>query len=250
MENAVERIQKYIAGSRDARIESNEEGELYRLFHEVNSLAAVLSTHAESEEKAKEFLKNIISDISHQLKTPLAALNIYNGIIQEEAKDLPTIREFTDYSEQELDRIESLVQNLLNIAKFDAGTIMLEKTAENISDMIESVKKRFSFRAAREGKEIIPISARIRRKQSKMIILCIVLAVFLVTSIFSLAEAAIRTQAENSVDKAGYWHIRLNEVRENDAASIATRSDVTVSSWYDVVNFDENFNMDKEYYMQ
>lgn len=96
---------------------------------------------------------------------------------------------------------------------------------------------------------LIPISAHIRRKQSKMIILCIVLAVFLVTSIFSLAEAAIRMQTENSVDKAGYWHICLNRIRESDAASIATRSDVAVSSWYDVVNLDEDFDMDKEYYI-
>ena len=40
-------------------------------------------------------MKDTISDISHQLKTPLAALNIYNGIMQEETKDMETLREFT-----------------------------------------------------------------------------------------------------------------------------------------------------------
>ena len=59
------------------------EGELYRLFHSVNSLAAVLNAHADNELREKEFLKNTISDISHQLKTPLAALNIYNGLLQD-----------------------------------------------------------------------------------------------------------------------------------------------------------------------
>lgn len=154
MENAVTQIKEYISGNQNARIECDDEGELYRLFHEVNSLVSVLNAHAENEGNAKKFLKNTISDISHQLKTPLAALNIYNGIIQEEAKNLPTIKEFTDLSEQELDRIETLVQNLLKITKLDAGTIMIEKAVENVSEMMGSIEQHFSFRAKQEEKEL------------------------------------------------------------------------------------------------
>lgn len=91
MENAILQITEYISGDQDVTIECNDEGELYRLFHEVNSLVAILNAHAENEKRAKKFLKNTISDISHQLKTPLAALNIYIGLIQDEAKELPTI---------------------------------------------------------------------------------------------------------------------------------------------------------------
>ncbi len=157
MEDAITQIREYLSGDRERRIECSEEGELYRLFHEINSLAAILNARAENEEKTKKFLKNTISDISHQLKTPLAALNIYNGIIQTEAEsnDLLTIKEFSGLSEQELDRIETLVQSLLKIAKFDAGTIIIEKRPENISEMMEDVKKHFAFRAAQEGKEIV-----------------------------------------------------------------------------------------------
>lgn len=154
MEDAVKQIREYISGNEDARIESNEEGELYRLFHEINTLATILNAHAENEGRAKQFLKNTISDISHQLKTPLAALNIYNGIIQEEVKDNPVVREFIDSSEQELDRVRSLVQNLLNVAKFDADIIVLDKEFQNVSDMMEDVRKRFLFRAGQEGKKL------------------------------------------------------------------------------------------------
>lgn len=157
MENAVVQIREYISGDRNARIECNEEGELYRLFHEINSLAAILNAKAENEGKSRIFLQNTISDISHQLKTPLAALNIYNGIIQTEAaaKGLTNIEEFAGLSEQELDRIETLVQNLLKITKFDAKAIVMEKNPENISEMMTDVKKHFSFRAGQEGKEIV-----------------------------------------------------------------------------------------------
>lgn len=157
MEDAVSRIQLFLSGDRNARIDCNEEGEIYRLFHEVNSLSAILNAKAENEGQQKKFLQNIISDISHQLKTPLAALNIYNGIMQTEAEtnNLTTISDFAALSERELDRIETLVQTFLKITKFDSGSIVIEKKEENISDMMEEIKEQFAFRASQEGKEII-----------------------------------------------------------------------------------------------
>lgn len=155
MESAVTAINAYLAGDTNARIACDSEGELYRLFHSVNSLAAILNAHAENEFRAREFLKGTISDISHQLKTPLAALNIYNGLLQNEAEDLPAIKEFAALSEQELDRIEILVQNLLKITKLDAGSIVIETAPENIADMMNDVESHFAYRAKMEDKEII-----------------------------------------------------------------------------------------------
>ena len=155
MEQAVSQINAYLDGNRNARIECDNEGELYRLFHSVNSLAAVLNAHADNELREKEFLKNMISDISHQLKTPLAALNIYNGLLQDDDIEVSSVKEFADLSEQELDRIETLVQSLLKITRLDAGAIVLEKTAENVADMMRDIELHFAYRARQEKKEII-----------------------------------------------------------------------------------------------
>ena len=155
MEQAVSQINAYLDGNRNARIECDYEGELYRLFHSVNSLAAVLNAHADNELREKEFLKNTISDISHQLKTPLAALNIYNGLLQDEDIEVSSVKEFADLSEQELDRIETLVQSLLKITRFDAGAIVLEKNADNVADMMRDIELHFAYRARQEKKEII-----------------------------------------------------------------------------------------------
>lgn len=155
MEQAVSQINAYLDGDHNARIECDDEGELYRLFHTVNSLAAVLNAHADNELREKEFLKNTISDISHQLKTPLAALNIYNGLLQDGDMELSAVKEFADLSEQELDRIETLVQSLLKITRLDAGAIVLEKNAENVADMMRDIELHFAYRARQEKKEII-----------------------------------------------------------------------------------------------
>ena len=136
LEQAVQQIQSCLDGNPDARLDCDREGELYRLFHSVNALAAVLSAHADNEQREKRFLKNTIADISHQLKTPLAALNIYNGLLQDEAVSPSEVKEFADLSEQELDRIETLVQNLLKITRLD-------------------IARQYNYRAEQEQKKLV-----------------------------------------------------------------------------------------------
>lgn len=155
MEAAVAVMEAVLSGDRDARIDCDEEGELYRLFHGVNTLSAVLNAHAANELQEKNFLKQTISGISHQLKTPLAALQVYNGLLQGEAEALPAIREFVTLSEQELDRMDTLVQNLLKLARLDAGAIVLEKRPEQVADMMKDVQFHFAYRARQEGKQLI-----------------------------------------------------------------------------------------------
>lgn len=155
LEDAISQIKKHLSGKTEEYIKSDEEGELYRLFHEVNNLVSILNAHSDNAKNEKTFLRDTISDISHQLKTPLAALNIYNGIIYEETKELDVIQEFSKLSENELDRIESIVQNLLNIAKFDAGTIGINRKIENLSELFAQIEMHFSYRATSEGKSFI-----------------------------------------------------------------------------------------------
>ncbi len=154
METAVYQIKEYISGNKPSGIVCDEEGELYRLFHEVNTLAGILNTRAQKEDSEKQFMKNTISDISHQLKTPLAALNIYNGIMKEEINDISLVKEFAKLSEKELERMESLVQNLLKITKLDAGTAVFEKKLENMSEMMKCLEEHFHFQAEIEKKNI------------------------------------------------------------------------------------------------
>lgn len=154
LEDAASRIEEYILERRTGGIECNEEGAMYHLFHQVNSLVTMTEAHADSQRQAKEFMRDTISDVSHQLKTPIAALNIYNGIIRQEAEDAATVRKFAELSEQELDRMETLIQSLLKMARLDAGVITLEMSPEDLSEVLEHVGQQYSFRARQEGKEI------------------------------------------------------------------------------------------------
>ena len=79
---------------------------------------------------------------------------------------------------------------------------------------------------------LIPISAKNRRKQNRLTLICIVLSVFLVTSVFSLAEIMTKGEEEAMIKKHGSHHIIVSAISEEDADRIANQSDVEASAWY------------------
>ena len=80
---------------------------------------------------------------------------------------------------------------------------------------------------------LIPISAHVHRRQSRMTRICIILAVFLVTSIFSMAEMFTRAELESMRNKHGDWHIALCGITEETAARIIENEDIAFSEWKD-----------------
>jgi putative ABC transport system permease protein len=80
--------------------------------------------------------------------------------------------------------------------------------------------------------ELIPISARIHKKQSRMTLFCIVLAVFLVASIFGMADMELRNQKRQEINTSGNWHVMFAGIDDKTAAMIAARPEVKAAGWY------------------
>lgn len=92
---------------------------------------------------------------------------------------------------------------------------------------------------------LIPISAKVRKRQNRMTILCIVISVLLVTAIFSMADMAIRMERTRMVEKHGNWHIMLKELSEEQLSEIVQQKDIMAHSRYDGINFrlSENYTI-------
>ena len=73
---------------------------------------------------------------------------------------------------------------------------------------------------------LIPISAKVRRRQNRMTILCIVIAVFLVSAIFSVADMMLRTQMNRAAGKDGSWHLQIAGITQSQAEQLAQQQDV------------------------
>jgi signal transduction histidine kinase len=148
-------ITNFTEGDFSYHMPQMKEGTIYRLFACVDQLATILQSKNEAGKKAKDFLKSTISDISHQLKTPLAALNMYHEIISEEPDNVQTVIEYSQKTELALKRMEQLIQVMLKITRLDAGSIVFEKESCRLSELIAQAVSELTTRAAREGKEII-----------------------------------------------------------------------------------------------
>lgn len=115
-----------------------QEGELSILTTQIQKMTLQLKEEAEKSRSSKQFLADSLADISHQLRTPLTAMNLTVEMLRR--KDLTDERrlELTLELKQLLARIDWLVETLLKLSKLDAGTIPFKKESVSVRELIDS----------------------------------------------------------------------------------------------------------------
>lgn len=91
---------------------------------------------------------------------------------------------------------------------------------------------------------LVPISAKIHRKQSKITRICITLAVFLVAVMFGLADMYLQGVIQKQMQESGNWHYQLNAIDTQTAALISERPEVELSGWHNVISSDTGYLAD------
>ena len=122
---AAERV---VEGDFSIVLKEEGEGDFNILNHSFNQMADRLKNSIEILQKERIFLKDTISDISHQLKTPLSSLIMLNDLIlQDKNMEEEVQRDFLEKTSIQLERMEWLIVNLLKIARIEAGAILFKK---------------------------------------------------------------------------------------------------------------------------
>lgn len=147
-------LTNYINGDYSCHLPQNYEGGIFQIFSSVEQLATMLQSKNETEHTAKEFLKDTISDISHQLKTPLAAMTMYQEIIADEPENAETVKQFAAKMGTSLKRMEQLILSMLKITRLDTGNIVFEKNKCRMSELISHSINELTTRAKNESKQI------------------------------------------------------------------------------------------------
>ena len=148
-------MQQYIAEDFSGHLPQSNEGTIYQMFSAMDQFATMLQARGEARQKEKEFLKSTISDISHQLKTPLAALTMYQEIIAGEPDNPDTIRVFSEKMGISLKRIKQLIEAMLKITRLDAGGIVFEQQKNPVYEVVSHGINELKLRAKQENKEIV-----------------------------------------------------------------------------------------------
>lgn len=123
-------------------IMESKEGELSILQHETYKVTKRLVEQADLLQQKKNYLSDALSNISHQLKTPLTSLMMMADLLSN--PNLPTERriQFTKNMVSGLERMEWLIQALLMLSKLDSNTIVMKKDTINVKELIaESIRE-------------------------------------------------------------------------------------------------------------
>lgn len=129
--------QKVVEDDYDIEINENKEGDFSKLAISFNSMRGIIRSNLSVLKGEKQFLVDLLSDISHQLKTPLSSVILYNDIMV--AKQLPENKrlDFLLNNQNQLEKMNWLIKNILKLAKLDAKAIEIVKEEQSLNETVQ-----------------------------------------------------------------------------------------------------------------
>lgn len=117
-------------------ISQYQEGELSILANQMEKITLRLTETADRVQQEKQYLADSLADISHQLRTPMTAINLAVSMLHNPNLENHRRMELTAELRNQLSRMDWLVETLLKISKLDAGTISMKEEAISIQDLL------------------------------------------------------------------------------------------------------------------
>ena len=137
LEVIIDYLEKINKHNYELKIEENEEGNLSILKNEIYKTAVYLNEQASKSQEEREKLKVFLSDISHQLKTPLTSINLMiDNILDNNNLSLEEKRKILFQIKHKIKHINSLILILLKLAKFDSNTIVFKRQNNDLLTII------------------------------------------------------------------------------------------------------------------
>ena len=134
--------ERFAAGHLRERMAVDGEDEMARLAMSFNSMAESLSRQITQLQEYGSLQRQFTSDVSHELRTPLTTVRLAADMIADHAEDLPPqARRASELLVRELDRFESLLTDLLEISRHDAGVADLAESNQDARAVVHSAWK-------------------------------------------------------------------------------------------------------------
>jgi two-component system sensor histidine kinase MtrB len=149
---AARTAQRLSAGLLDQRMVVNGEDDLALLAASFNQMATNLQRQILRLEEMSRLQRRFTSDVSHELRTPLTTVRMAADLIFAERDEFdPAVARSAELLQAELDRFESLLTDLLEISRFDAGFAMLDAEPTDLVPVVQRVVDRLGGLATRVG---------------------------------------------------------------------------------------------------
>ncbi|WP_205752724.1 MtrAB system histidine kinase MtrB [Cryptosporangium phraense] len=206
---AARTAERLSAGLLEERMVVRGEDELARLAHSFNQMAANLQRQIVQLENLSRLQQRFTSDVSHELRTPLTTVRMAADVIQMSADTFPpALARSTELLSAEVDRFESLLNDLLEISRYDSGAAVLEPEDTDVRTLVTRTVDGLSQLAGRIGSTLevhMPDDAVIAEVDPRRV------------------ERILRNLVGNAIEHGEGRPVRITLASDADAVAITVR---------------------------
>ncbi|MFI0720138.1 MtrAB system histidine kinase MtrB [Streptomyces sp. NPDC021224] len=148
--------ERLAAGRLQERMQVSGEDDIARLGESFNKMAQNLQVKIQQMEDLSRMQRRFVSDVSHELRTPLTTVRMAADVIHDARSDFdPVTARSAELLQNQLDRFESLLSDLLEISRFDAGAAELSAEPIDLREVVRQVVDAAEPLAERKGSTVL-----------------------------------------------------------------------------------------------
>lgn len=148
-------VQGFAAGQLEERIPVRYNDEMGDLAVNLNTMARQLKTSIEDERRAERTKSELITNVSHDLRTPLTSISGYLGLIeQDKYRDEVELRHYVRIAYEKTKRMQSLIDDLFEYARLSGGGLVLRKSSLDLVELTGQLTAQLQYELGKSGMEI------------------------------------------------------------------------------------------------
>ncbi|MBQ9983057.1 MAG: HAMP domain-containing histidine kinase [Lachnospiraceae bacterium] len=156
VETISEMMSEMMEGKEELPEEQYKEGAVGVLYTNFYKVVGILQENRNRELNEKIFLRDIISDISHQLKTPLASLNVFvDLLLEDKIADEAKRKQILSEAANQLSRMEWMVLSMLKLARIEAGAIQFDKKKVSLKPILMQAAEGVQFLVQKRNQTLL-----------------------------------------------------------------------------------------------
>ena len=203
------RVAERIASGRlEERMHVSGEDDIARLASSFNQMAEALQSQIRKLTELSRVQRTFVSDVSHELRTPLTTVRMAGDVLHDARADFdPVTARAAELLQKELDRFESLLADLLEISRFDAGAAVLELDDVNLGDIAHRVVNATAPMARQRGVRVRVVDE----------------GAFLAEADARRVERIVRNLVTNAIDHADGTDVVVRLASDGGATALTVR---------------------------
>lgn len=151
-----EKINKMYHGDIEVPLEEDAlYGELKQVAKELNDISGGLSNAIEEATKSERLKTELITNVSHDIKTPLTSIINYVDLMKQEKIDNPKVQEYLEVLDSKSQRLKKLTEDLIEASKASSGNIKLTMETLNVKELVKQISGEFEDRFSKKNLQII-----------------------------------------------------------------------------------------------